>query len=377
MTLSDAQKDFEPGRFPDFTVPSAARMYDYFLGGKNNFRADREAADKVIAAYPETRRLAVANRRFLTRAVWYLAEHGIRQFIDLGSGLPTSPNVHEVARQVRPDARVVYVDSDPMVASHGRALCDTDSGVAFVEHDIRCPDDILGDSRLTGMIDFSAPIAMLSVAVLHFLPDEDNPGQILEAFRSRMAPGSFLVLSHATSDGVDNRVLSEIASAYKESTARAVPRTGADIKGFFTGLDLIEPGLVDVSQWRADMTVKPTKIRFLAGVGRKRPEILPSVQMGNAQGKDADMVAARCSCGFTELADEEMMDHLLRVFETDDQKGTDGLVHEEREPLACACGLSAITVEELDAHLLKAFTPVDAIGHDGKRHEPVGECDGA
>jgi hypothetical protein len=272
MTLH-GRPSFELGRTPDFTVPSAARMYDYFLGGKNNFRADREAADKVIEAFPETRRLALANRRFLTRAVWYLADHGVRQFIDLGSGMPTSPNVHEVARQVRPDARVVYVDSDPVVASHGRVLCDSDHGVAFAEQDIRHPQAILHDARLTSLIDFSAPVAVLTVSVLHFIQDEDNPGEILAAFRSRMTSGSYLVLSHATSDGADERVLSEIASVYKESTVRAVPRTTANIKEFLTGLDLVEPGLVDVSQWRGDTPAKPTKIRFLAGVGRKRRDL--------------------------------------------------------------------------------------------------------
>jgi hypothetical protein len=268
MTRHGSQ-DFEPGRIPDFAVPSAARMYDYFLGGKNHFRADREAADKVIAAYPETRRLAVANRRFLTRAVWYLAEHGVRQFIDLGSGLPTSPNVHEVARQVRPDACVVYVDSDPVVASHGRVLCDADSGVAFVERDIRYPEDILSDGQLTGLIDFSAPVAVLAVAVLHFVLNADHPREILAAFRSSMASGSYLVLSHATSDGADDQVVSEVASVYKTSTIPVVPRTAEEIKKFFARFELIEPGLVDVSQWRSDMPVRSTKIRFLAGAGRK------------------------------------------------------------------------------------------------------------
>jgi S-adenosyl methyltransferase len=262
-----------PRRSPDFSVPSTARMYDYFLGGKDNYRADREAADRVIEAYPETRRLALANRRFLTRAVWYLAEHGIRQFIDLGSGLPTSPNVHEVARQLRPDARVVYVDNDPVVASHGRAMCDTASGITFAEHDIRQPQDILSDSELTGLLDLSVPVALLAVSILHFMPDADKPGEILAAFRSAMAPGSYLALSHATTDGADDRVLSEIASVYKTSTAPAVPRASADIQEFFTGFDLVEPGLADVSQWRSDMSARPTKIRFLAGVGRKSREL--------------------------------------------------------------------------------------------------------
>jgi hypothetical protein len=268
MRLSGGQ-GFEPGRTPDFSAPSAARMYDYFLGGKNHFRVDRESADKVINAYPETVRLARANRHFLTRAVWYLAEHGVRQFIDLGAGPPTSPNVHEVACQLRPDARVVYVDSDPVVASHGQAMCDTDIGVAFIEHDMRRPADILADPHFTELIDLTEPVAILAVSVIHFLPDSDAPEGIIEAFRLQAAPGSYLVLSHATTDDADHHVLSEIASVYESSAMPVVPRTGARIRELFAGFQLIEPGLVDVSQWRADMQVRPTRIRFLAGVGRK------------------------------------------------------------------------------------------------------------
>jgi hypothetical protein len=259
----------DQNRFPDFRVASPARMYDYFLGGKDNLAADRKAAEKVIAAYPQARGLARANRRFLTRAVWYLAERGIRQYIDLGSGLPTSPNVHEVARNVRPDARVVYVDSDPVAASHIRALSCPDDGVAMVERDIRLAQEIIADRRLAGVIDWSAPVAVLAVAVLHFIPDADNPAEIMAAFRWRMAPGSYLVISHATSDGAGRGVLSEIKQAYQRSTAPAVARASAGIGSLFTGLDLVEPGLVDVSQWRPDTSQKPTRIRFLAGVGRK------------------------------------------------------------------------------------------------------------
>jgi hypothetical protein len=258
---------------PDLTVASAARIYDYLLDGKDHFAADREAAQRVLAAFPEARALARANRRFLTRAVWYLAEHGIRQYIDLGSGLPTSPNVHEVARQVRPDARVVYVDSDPVVASHGRAICDAGSGLAFIEHDVRDPQGILADHALADVIDFSAPIAMLGVSLLHFIPDEDNPREIIAAFRWRMAPGSYLALSHAASDGSDKQALSESASIYKGAALPAIPRTTIEIMSYFTGLDLIEPGLADVTQWRCDMREKPTKIRFLAGVGRKQRDL--------------------------------------------------------------------------------------------------------
>ncbi len=253
---------------PDFGVPSPARIYDCLLGGKDHFAVDREAAERVIAAYPQARTLARANRRFLVRAVWYLADHGIRQYIDLGSGLPASPNVHEVARQVRADARVVYVDNDPMVAAHGRALC-AGEGVAFVEGDIRYPHDILTDPRLTDLIDFSAPVAFLCVAALHFIRDEDKPRDIVTALRRRMAAGSYLVISHAATDDASKDVLSAIADVYQETTSPAVPRTAGDIETFFTGLDLVEPGLVDVSRWRSNAQAKETRKHLLAGVARK------------------------------------------------------------------------------------------------------------
>jgi S-adenosyl methyltransferase len=257
------------GAAPDSSVPNPARMYDYFLGGKDNFRADREAANKVIAAYPEARTLARANRRFLTRAVWFLAEHGISQYLDLGAGMPTAPNVHQVARQVRPGARVVYVDNDPVVTCHGRALCATNDGVAVIDGDIRDPGSILADPELTAVIDFAEPVAILCVAALHLIRDEENPSEIVAALRGQMTAGSYLVISHATTDGADKRVLAEIGEAYQDATAPAVPRTAAQIRGLFTGLELAEPGLVDVSQWRPPVRGRATKIRILAGIGRK------------------------------------------------------------------------------------------------------------
>lgn len=266
--------NFDARGVPDFSVPSAARMYDYFLGGKDHFHADREAAERIIAAYPETRILARANRRFLTRAVWYLAEHGIRQYVDLGCGMPTPPAVHEIARQVRPGARVVYVDSDPVVASHCRSVCHGDEGLAFVEGDIRAPLDILSHWQLARTIDLAAPVAFLCAAVLHFVPGEDEPEDIAAALRWRMAPGSYLVISHAVTDDASKDVLSTIADVYEGAAVPAVPRTAEDIGGFLTGLDLVEPGLVDVSQWRPDEQEETTRIRFLAGVGRK-PRDLP------------------------------------------------------------------------------------------------------
>lgn len=257
------------GAVPDFSVPNPSRMYDYLLGGKDNFRADREAANRIIAAYPEARALARANRRFLTRAVWFLAEHGISQYIDLGAGLPTSPNVHQVARRVRPDTRVVYVDNDPVVTCHGRALCATNDGVAVIDGDLRDPRSILADPELTAVIDFAEPVAILCVAVLHFIRDEENPSEIAAVLRGQMATGSYLVISHAATDGADERVLAEIGEAYQDATAPAVPRTVTRISELFTGLDLAEPGLVDVSQWRPHVRSRATKIRILAGIGRK------------------------------------------------------------------------------------------------------------
>jgi hypothetical protein len=252
----------------DLSVPAPARMYDYYLGGKDNYAADREAAEKVIAAYPETRALARANRRFLTRALWFLAEHGIRQYLDLGTGLPTSPNVHDIARQVRPNARVVYVDNDPVVTVHSQAMCARD-GVIAINGDICRPQEILANPELTTLIDFSGPVAILCVSVLHFIRDENNPREIMAALRRRMAPDSYLVISHATTDGADRRVLADIASVYDGATAPAVPRSTAAIRDLFAGLELVEPGLVDVSQWRPDARARPTKIRILAGIGRK------------------------------------------------------------------------------------------------------------
>lgn len=254
---------------PDFAVPNAARMYDYYLGGKDNFPADREAAEQVIAAYPKTRKLARANRRFLTRAVRFAASHGIRQFIELGSGMPAPPNVHESARQVRPDARVVYVDNDPVVTTHHRAMWTHEDGVGVVDGDIRFPQHIVNDRRLTALIDFIEPVAVLCVAVLHFIRGEDYPDDIIAAFRWRMAPGSYLVLSHAATDNTDKSVLAEIGQAYRHASAPAVPRATADIARFFMGLDLVEPGLVDVSAWRPDGRSRAAKVRVLCGVGQK------------------------------------------------------------------------------------------------------------
>ena len=246
-----------------------ARIYDYLIGGKDNLAVDRAAAQEIVAAFPEARRMARANRGFLVRAMWFLAAHGIRQYIDLGTGFPTPPCVHEVAQQIFPAARVAYVDNDPVVTAHNRALRATMPGVIAVHGDIRQPDDILADPDLLDVIDFAEPVAVLMVAVLHFVPPEENPAGIIEAFRDRMAPGSYLVLSHGVSDDTSARAVQKITAAYGASTAPVTPRTVAEVTAFFDGFDLAEPGVVDVTRWRPEQHTRFRGIRMAAGVGRR------------------------------------------------------------------------------------------------------------
>lgn len=253
----------EPG------VPHPARVYDFWLGGKDNLAADRAAGEKVMAAFPQARKLARANRGFLVRAVRYLAERGVSQFIDLGTGFPTRPNVHEVARLAVPDARVLYVDNDPVVTAHNRALRATMPGVAAINGDIRCPQHVLADPELLMLIDFSKPVAVLFVAVLHFIRPEEDPGQIVAAFRDRMAPGSYLVISHGVSDSTDPHTVGQIADAYSQATAAITPRTADEVAAWFGGFDMIPPGLTDVTRWFPGKPPQPGLVHMAAGVGRR------------------------------------------------------------------------------------------------------------
>ena len=255
----------------DAAIPSVARIYDYLLGGKDNFAADREAADVFIRLVPEVRQLARDNRDFMVRAVRFLAESGVEQFIDLGTGLPTSPNVHEVARTVRPGARVVYVDHDPVVLAHSRALLVTDDGVVAIKADLREPADVLADPALTRVIDFSQPVAVLMLAVLHFISDEENPGQIVAGFRGPLAPGSYLVISTGAAEGSEDRA-EHVRALYRNAGTPIVGRSREQITEFFAGCELQEPGLVQLAEWRPDpgMTARTTGVHVLAGVGRKR-----------------------------------------------------------------------------------------------------------
>jgi hypothetical protein len=259
----------------DPTVPSTARMYDFWLGGKDNFAVDRTAALEVSAAAPEIKMMAVENRKFLRRAVRYLAaEAGIARFLDIGTGLPTQGNVHQVAQQVNPDARVVYVDNDPMVLAHSRAL-KTSGNTAVIEADLRDPASILNHPRTRELIDFRQPLAVLLVAVMHFIGDGDDAYAITGSLREAMAPGSHLVVSHATGGILSGDSAEKVADHYRKTVAPGSTLRDRDqVLRFFTGFELVEPGLVQVPYWRPDEPESPDagKVWVLGAVGRKPSE---------------------------------------------------------------------------------------------------------
>ena len=233
------------------SVPHIARVYDYWLGGKDHFAADREAAEQVIAAYPGILRDVRAQRAFLANAVGYLAGVvGIRQFLDIGTGIPTANNTHEVAQDVEPGCRVVYVDNDPMVLAHARALLDSEPEGAtdYVDADMHDPEKILAQAAAT--LDFSRPVAVMLISVLHLIPDEDDAHAIVTRLMEAVPSGSWLALSHPARD-VHPQQVTEAASRFNQlARAKATLRPRAEILRFFDGLELLEPGLVQVHQWR-------------------------------------------------------------------------------------------------------------------------------
>jgi hypothetical protein len=235
----------------DTTVAHPARVWDYWLGGKDNFAADRDAGDKVIEAMPSMDSAARAGRAFLAAAVHYLAAGmGIRQFLDIGTGLPTANNTHEVAQQVGPESRVVYVDNDPIVLTHARALLTSDArgATAYVDADLRDTGKILAEAR--NVLDFSQPVALMLLHILHFIPDSDDPHGIVAKLLEPLAPGSYLVLAHTTAD-LGTAGLREAAERYNQSSSVNVTlRSKAEVARFFDGLDLVEPGITPVGVWR-------------------------------------------------------------------------------------------------------------------------------
>jgi hypothetical protein len=253
----------------DLSKPSAARMYDYYLGGSHNFAADRDAASKVLALFPDGPLIAQANRAFLHRSVQYFLDQGIRQFLDLGSGIPTAGNVHEVA----PDATVVYVDMDPIAVAHSQALLAGNDRADIVEADIRHPAHVLDSPITRRMLDFDQPIGLLMVAVLHFIADAEDPATLVAEFRDALPAGSGLALAQMTFDERPEE-MARLTGIYQNSSNPTTFRSRAQIQTFLRGWDVVEPGLTWVVNWRPewpdDVDGNPAWCANYGAVGRKR-----------------------------------------------------------------------------------------------------------
>ena len=237
----------------DPTTPHPARRYNYWLGGKDNFAADRESGDAIQAAMPGIRLMALENRMFLGRTVRFLAEQGIGQFLDIGTGIPAPGNTYETAQAVLPSARVVYVDNDPIVLSHARALLT--GATAYLDADLRDPAGILAHPDLKATLDFDRPVALLLVAVLHFIRDDEDPQGIVRTLVSALPSGSYVVATHSTWEYQSPEAIAKLTAANRDG--RFTARTGAQLAELMSGLEFVEPGLVSVSQWRAEGESQP------------------------------------------------------------------------------------------------------------------------
>ncbi|MFC7529822.1 SAM-dependent methyltransferase [Actinoplanes sp. GCM10030250] len=248
--------------------PSAARIYDAFLGGTHNFAADRAVAARAVELVPELPEIAQANRAFLQRAVRYATGHGIRQFLDLGSGIPTERNVHEVAREAVPDARVVYVDIDPAAVLYARHLLGEEPGITVVHGDLQQPEVLLAEPAVRGLLDLSLPVAVLMVSVLHFVSDGPGIEAALSAYREAVVPGSQLAVTHATTSARPD-AMERVADLYTRTGTALVPRDEEEVARFFAGWELVEPGLVYGQLWRPEQASAqdPSRYLTLAGVG--------------------------------------------------------------------------------------------------------------
>jgi SAM-dependent methyltransferase len=251
----------------DTTVPSAARIYDYLLGGKDNYTIDRQTADAVLEVAPELRDLAAHNRGFLTRTVRFLTEYGVRNFLDLGTGLPTGQNVHQVAQTIDEHARVVYVDHDPSAVAHAQALLCGDPHTATIHADLHDAQTILQAPATRRLLNLTEPSAVLMVAVLHFVPG-DLAG-VVAPYVDALPPGGYLVVSHVTSLDADPQVRDRIEATYQGAHSRPLLRSPEEITRALEGLTLLKPGLVDVGDWRPEETAPHLKLRILGAVGRK------------------------------------------------------------------------------------------------------------
>lgn len=257
----------------DLTRPSAARMYDYLLGGGHNFDADRRLAARVSGAHPGCWDIARLNRGFLRRAVLELNAAGVRQFLDLGSGIPTVGNVHEIAQRVDPEARVVYVDNDPIAVAHCELILKDNDRAGVVHADLRDPDSILAAPTTRELLDLDQPVGLLMVCVVHFVSPEADPVGLLGRYREALAPGSYLALSHLTADSAATE-MDALVEVMRGSKDPIHPRSRAQITELFTGFELVEPGVVGIADWRprspGDAGDVPERDQVLAGMGIKR-----------------------------------------------------------------------------------------------------------
>ncbi|MCY0937540.1 SAM-dependent methyltransferase [Streptomyces sp. H34-S4] len=264
----------------DISVPSVSRIYDYYLGGSHNFEVDRQAARRAMEFLPGLPKIMQANRAFMRRAVRYAVSEGVTQFLDIGSGIPTFGNVHEVAQAASPEARVVYVDHDPVAVAHSQAVLAGTVRTGVVAADLRKPQDILSAPEIGQVLDLSRPVALMLVAVLHFLEDADDPYTAVAQLRDALAPGSLLILTHASYEGIpiSEEVAGGAVGVYRDIRNPLVMRDAEQIRRFFDGFGLIEPGLVSMPDWRPDTTggpegdapgEDPYSFSGFAGLGRK------------------------------------------------------------------------------------------------------------
>ncbi|QIS07069.1 SAM-dependent methyltransferase [Nocardia brasiliensis] len=257
-----------PGLDPK--VPNSARIYDYMLGGKDNYEVDREVAHRMLAIAPDTKALAWFIRQFLVRAVELAAGAGVKQFIDLGAGIPTSPNVHEVARKIEPSARVVYIDNDPVVRAHCDALLANSPGLSVMQADARRPHEIIDQLEAESLIDFSEPVAVLMIGVLHYVMDHEKPAGIITAFRYAMAPGSHLAITHCSNE-THRDLITQSQTDTEATPAQVVYRSPEEISALMDGFELIAPGVAPAQEF-LDTELPATRLVIYGGLGRKTLE---------------------------------------------------------------------------------------------------------
>jgi S-adenosyl methyltransferase len=260
----------------DTSVPNVARIYDYILGGKDNFAADRGAAQRLLAGQPDIAGVVRDNRSFIGRVVRFLAgEAGIRQFLDLGAGLPTQDSVHEMAQVIAPDARVVYIDNDPVACTHGQTLLGPRDRVGFALGDLRRPAEILRHPEVLARLDFSQPVGVLCACALHFVPEEEKPHQIIAEYRDALAPGSYLAITHGTTaetpDDDPDGLVENVRSVYQNASAQIHVRPVKEVVRFFDGFEILDPGVLWMAAWRPDPGTRPAgrPDSLYGGVGRK------------------------------------------------------------------------------------------------------------